>query len=185
MRHELNPSVLLIVRYSRNTRVVVVFSCRGVGRNGTAGTVGSVTPQEWWGPSRWLSCRELGGHKSYRQGLFIPVGFFFSSATFNLWPGSDRHLYFHPWATCACVCWQNFFLIASSGVATGIGKSRNDGPAGRETTGSVLVLRAGKVIIIQIQISFSRPTVGKFTAQQQQKHTEEKTFSNARIEKEK
>lgn len=76
VRHELNPPVLLIVRYCRNTRGVVVPSCRKVGRNGTAGTVGPVTPQEWCCPSRGLSCRELGGHKSYRQGLFIHIGFF-------------------------------------------------------------------------------------------------------------
>lgn len=61
----------------------------------------------------------------------------------------------------------------------------DDGPAGGETAGSVLVLRADKVMIIQVQISFIHPTMGKFTAQQQQKHTEEETFSNARIEKEK
>lgn len=108
VRHELNPPVLLIVRYHRNTRVVVMPSCRRVGRNGTARTVGPVTPHEWWCPSRGLSCRELGGHKSYRQGIFIHIGIFSSSATFNLWPGSDRHLYFHRWATCACVCWHNF-----------------------------------------------------------------------------
>lgn len=68
------------------------------------------------------------------------------------------------------MCAGTILLIAGSGVVTDIGKSQNDGPAGGETAGSVLVLRADKVMIIQIQISFIRPTMGKFTAQQQQKH---------------